>query len=147
MDLSHHEAVEFLEKRKCARREFKLWVHYKVIHNGKISDKLESLTQDLSAGGVGLKADHELQPGQMMMITLYLPPENKRFSLEETLITDEANCLPISILSRIAWCKEEQEKEFRFGAQFIELDEISRELLGKYFEHYQLQTKGSLIFN
>lgn len=147
MIVTEKDNKEFSERRKCPRARLKLWVHYKTIHQGKISSTLESLTDDLSAGGVRLRADHQVIQGQMLMLTLYLPQEENLKEIETTMIYRENDCMPISILARVAWCQADEDDEFSFGVQFIELDDYSRSILRLYLEHYQLFSKESSIFN
>ncbi len=144
--MDNNNEVEFSEKRKFPREDLKLWVHFKTISHGKISTPLESLSENIGSGGVGLITDQELEPGQMLMLTLYLPPEESRKTVEDTLIFEENMCIPISVLAKVAWCKKVQDDEYRFGVQFVELDDYSRSLLKLYLKHYELYSENSPLF-
>lgn len=138
---------DIYEKRRFPRETLKVWVHYKTFKNGKISDPLESLTDNISAGGLGLRSDKEINPGQMIMVTLYLPPEESRKEAQDTMIFEESMCVPVSVLSKVAWCQTASDNEYRFGVQFLEMDDYSRSVLKMYLEHYHLYSTDSPVFN
>ncbi|MCK5219594.1 hypothetical protein KAR10_08730, partial [bacterium] len=54
-----------VERRNCPRKKIKLRMHFKSIKHGVVSEPRETLVENLSASGLGMKCDSRLDPGQM----------------------------------------------------------------------------------
>ncbi len=133
------------EHRRYPRIQMKLWVHFKCLDKGTISQDLESLAEDLGAGGMAMRSDRKLQMGQLLMLTLYLPPEGKRES-SDTLIYSEKDSVPISILSRVVWCSAAADQEYLLGVQFLDLDRQDRKSLKAFLVDYDLDKPDSKLY-
>ena len=127
------------ERRKYPRIPLKMWVHFQCLKEGDASPaSLESLAEDLGAGGLAMRSDLHLEQGQMLMVTLYLPPAAKRAQPDDTLIYAEGECLTAVVLSRVIWCRPLKDKEFMVGVKFLDLDGESRRSLKDFLKDYQL---------
>jgi c-di-GMP-binding flagellar brake protein YcgR len=120
------------ERRRSPRLGLRLWVKFKTIVNGKISEAFENFSDNISAGGLGIRRQQPFSKQQMMMIRLFLPPEKKWEKIKEnaTYIGDEA--LEIMARSRVVWCSPVNPNEFRIGLEFLELDRYSQERLREF---------------
>jgi hypothetical protein len=133
------------ENRRSPRIHLKLWVHFKCLDKGMSPLDLESLAEDLGAGGMAIRSDRDLKPGQLLMLTLYLPPVGKRES-EATLIYSEKESLPVPILSRVVWCTATTDREFLAGIQFLDLESKDRGTLKSFLVDYSLDQPDSQLY-
>jgi c-di-GMP-binding flagellar brake protein YcgR len=133
------------ENRRYPRIQIKLWVHFKCLDKGERDVDLESLAEDLGAGGMAMRSDRDLKPGQRLKLTLYLPPVGKRES-GATLIYSEKESLPVSILSRVVWCAATADREFMAGVQFLELESKDRTTLKTFLVDYNLDQPDSNLY-
>jgi hypothetical protein len=134
------------ERRIHPRAPLKLWVHYQCLKHGEISRPLESLAQDVGAGGLAMRGDHQLARNQLIAITIYLPPKENRRSARETLIVDEEQGVPVEIFGRGAWCAPLDEAEFISGVQFLDLDSENRRRLKSFLVDYKLDQNDSILY-
>ncbi len=140
-----YKGKTYAEHRRFPRMKFKLWVHFKCLERGGSSLSLESLAEDLGAGGMAMRSDHQLKGGQLLMLTLFLPPEDKRVDGEEMLIYSEKECMPVDVLARVAWC-EPRAEEFMLGLQFLDLDQANRTKLKAFLVDYNLDRPDSALY-
>jgi c-di-GMP-binding flagellar brake protein YcgR len=133
------------ENRRYPRIHLKLWVHFKCLDKGVSALDLESLAEDLGAGGMAMRSDRDLKPGQLLMLTLYLPPASKRESVE-TLIYSEKESLPVAVLSRVVWSAAAADGEFLVGVQFLDLEAKDRRTLKTFLVDYNLDQPDSKLY-
>ncbi len=127
------------ENRRFPRQKLKLWVHFiRLKENQEKSGKLESLTEDLGAGGIAMRSDHKLENGEVLALTLFLPPEDKRTDPDHDLIYSEEECLPVDIQARVRWCAPREDLEYILGVEFLQVRGEHRERLKTFLVNYNL---------
>ncbi len=135
------------ENRRYPRLKLKLWVHYRPLKQGEsAAGPLESLAEDVGARGTAVRSSHAMRIGQLLMVTLYLPPENKRGEADTLPIFAEKDCLPVDILSRVVWCRAKDEHEFLLGIQFLDPDPSHRRRLKDFLVDYNLDKPESALY-
>jgi len=135
------------ENRRYPRVRLKLWVKYKRLRKGEVTGPHESRAEDLGARGLAMRSAYPMKLGQLLMLTLYLPPENKRpVAGDEVGAFTEAECLPVDILARVVWCAPRDEKEFMLGIQFLDPDPGHRSRLKSLLIEYNLDQPDSALY-
>lgn len=120
------------DRRRFPRIPLKLCVKYKTIVNGKLSDSFENHTDNLCAGGVGVRSPHPFEPRQMMMVHVLLPPEEQWPAVQEHYCYTEDDGILVVARAHVVWCSPVNENEYRLGLEFVELDHHSRERLKRF---------------
>jgi c-di-GMP-binding flagellar brake protein YcgR len=146
--MAHEEfrAQTHAENRRYPRLNFKLWVHFRCLSKGEVSEPLESLAEDLGTQGMAMRSDHPLRVGQLLRTTLYVPPESRRKSAEETPIYEETDCLPVEILARVVWCNPLESGEYMLGIQFLDPNPAHRNRLKSFLVDYELDDPNSALY-
>lgn len=132
------------ENRRFPRKKLKLWVHFACLTDcPEDFGRLESLSEDLGAGGIAIRSDHQLSEGQLLTLTLFLPPEDKQTGTEDDLTYAEAECVPIDVQGRVRWCTPRDQMEYLFGVEFNKVKPEHRESLTRFLLNYDLVRPGS----
>jgi c-di-GMP-binding flagellar brake protein YcgR len=134
------------ENRRYPRIRLKLWVQYKRLKKGEESGMHESLAEDLGARGMAMRSDHPMRLGQLLMLTLFLPPEGRREDADQEPVFDERDCVPVDILSRVAWCKPFNDQEYMLGVEFMDPDPSHRSRLKSFLVDYNLDQPNSALY-
>lgn len=134
------------ENRRHPRVQLKLWVHYRLMRQGTVSAPLESLAEDLGTRGTAIRSDHPERVGQLLVVTLYLPLEQKRKSPAETPVYSEDESLPVEILSRVVWCKQLETREYMLGIEFLDPKPGHRNRLKSFLIDYNLDQPDTTLY-
>ncbi len=123
--------------RTCPRVEVNLPVHYKYLENGRIYHALEGEAANVGAKGLAMRGDRPLLKGQVMLVTLFLPPESRSVDQHNYLQITEQNGLPIIILAEVAWCQSLGER-YTAGLQFLVPDNHHQRRLRNFLDNYHI---------
>jgi hypothetical protein len=135
------------EHRRFPRAKIKLWVHFKLLDQENSQTDLESMSEDFGAGGIAMRSDHDLEPGQHLMLMIYLPKKEYRVPSDlDMLIFPEEECLPVTVLSRVVWVKELEDHEFIMGVKFLAPDQQQLKLLKEFLVDFNLDNPDSKLF-
>lgn len=134
------------ENRRHPRVQMKLWIHYRELTKGELSHPGESLAEDLGTQGMAMRSDHPMRAGQLLRITLFLPPEEKRRGVQDMEVYTEEECLPVDILSRVVWCQETDQHEYILGVQFLDPEPRHRNRLKEFLIDYNLDKPDSALY-
>lgn len=140
-----HRGETQAEHRRYPRLRLKLWVHYQCLERGTVSHRLESLAEDLGAGGLAMRSDRALGSGQLVLATLFLPPAELRAGEENTPIVEEKDCVPIPVLCRVVWSAP-REDQYMNGLQFLDLQPQHRKLLKAFLVDFDLDQPESDLY-
>jgi c-di-GMP-binding flagellar brake protein YcgR len=135
------------ENRKYPRVKLKLWVKYKRLKKGEVSSPNETLAEDFGTQGIAMRSKTPMRMGQLLMLTLYLPPEPKRSLEAEPAAVPEKDCVPVDILSRVAWCAPRSEDEYMLGVQFLDPDPGHRNRLKSFLVDFNLDRPDSALYS
>ncbi len=135
-----------VERRSCPRKQIKLRMHFKSIKHGVISEPRETWADDLSASGLGMKCGSKLEPGQMLVITVFLPSKDKHNSISQSSKFEESGYQTVIIYSKVVWCSMLNGR-YRAGLRFLELDEFCRQRFKNFLIDYKLDWANSHIVN
>ncbi len=134
------------ERRRYPRMPIKLQVSYKCIEKGIISKPEAYLAEDLGAGGVAMRSPRSLDLGQMLMLSLFLPPADDEGKDKDLNIITEEECVTVGILSRVAWCTSFREDGYLVGLQFLDLDRDDRRRLKDFLMNFKLDAPDSSLY-
>ncbi len=136
------------EARRFPRIPLRMNLQYRVLVKGEAPTfhSSRSLAEDLGAKGLAMRSRHELAPGQLLTVVLFLPPEEKRRDLIDASIYPEAECQKVNILARAAWCKAVGEGRFMVGVEFLDLEPQDRQELKRFLADYELVDMDSPLF-
>ena len=88
MGAEDYTSDAIIEKRKFPRKPLNLIVHFHVI-SSKPGEEMHESTENISACGLAFRCGQKLEKGQKIMITLYLPPKEKRNDDKKNLVCQE----------------------------------------------------------
>jgi c-di-GMP-binding flagellar brake protein YcgR len=136
------------ESRRYPRIPLRINLQYRVLVKGKPKTfhSSRSLAEDFGAKGLAMRSRHQLEPGQLLTMLLFIPPEDKRKDLIDASIYPEAECLKISVLARAAWCKTVGEDRFMVGVEFLDLESQDRDQLKCFLIDYELDDMNSPLY-
>jgi c-di-GMP-binding flagellar brake protein YcgR len=134
------------ERRKFVRRAIKLKVTYRCLERDRVSAMRSDLVEDVGAGGLLLRTHQPLKADQVLMLTLFLPPPERRQPTMESLACPEEECLQVEILSRVAWSTSAPGNGFLAGVQFLDLDQSHRKWLKEFLVEFQLDQPNSPLY-
>lgn len=131
------------ERRKFPRKPIKMWVNFKTFEQGKIFRSQETISMDVSAGGMGIWSIKRMDRGQVLVVNLFLPPKGKRLKsedLNEALYYSGEEGIWIPVFSQVAWCAPLplRTEEFRLGVQFVQMDPRGQESFDDFLCDYNL---------
>jgi c-di-GMP-binding flagellar brake protein YcgR len=134
-----HSGETGAERRRFPRKPMKLRVTYQCLAKDKISPKESHVAEDLGSGGLAMRSREPLPKGQIVMVTLFIPREERRAGAgAEVPDYSEEDCVGVNILARVARCVPEALGSYRVGVQFLDSDGQSRERLKKFLVNYRL---------
>jgi c-di-GMP-binding flagellar brake protein YcgR len=108
-----------------------------------ISKPQASKSGDMSAGGLSLVCNRALDPDQLLLVTLYIPPEKSGVVSKAKIPKGEM----ATVLSRVAWCQPSPNEEyFRLGIQFLDLAREDRQRLKSFLVNKKLDRKNSRLY-
>jgi c-di-GMP-binding flagellar brake protein YcgR len=139
-----HAGETGAERRRFPRKPMKLRVTYQCLAKDRVSPKASHLAEDLGSGGLAMRSHEALPKGQIVMVTLFIPREERRAG-SETEVPDysEAECVGVNILARVARCSPVGLGNYQVGVQFLDSDGQSRERLKKFLINYRLYQADS----
>lgn len=147
MNPVHYTGQTSAERRRYPRLPLTLSIQFMVVNREKLSQAFETLSADMGVEGLAMTCEKKLEPEQKLLLTL-LVPENASSKLRQFdgQVGVEKGCIPVALLSRVAWCQHEGTKKFRVGVQFLEITETGRDILKTFFLDYKLDySKSSLM--
>lgn len=107
------------EKRRFPRVKVRIPVRYKEVRDGAESVAVDSLTCDVSAGGLRFTTDKLISKARNLLLELDIP----------NLIH------PVKAVSRVAWVeKTNVDGHYEIGSEFMEITEKDRELIAKFLK-------------
>ncbi|MCD4814244.1 PilZ domain-containing protein [bacterium] len=127
-----------VENRKYPRINFKLAVHYAPVEKGAIPKPVKSNAEDMGAGGMAMQSREFIEPGNYVTLNLYLPSfENLQF-LDKFSDFPVNDCIAITILSKIVWCRKMKAEGYLVGIQFCDIDPQKKKLLKHFLVEYEM---------
>ena len=148
MDEKIYKGKASAERRHYPRIPLKFWVHFTARIQGELAHSCssESLSEDFGTAGLAMRSDHALASGQTLTLTLFLPHKKKNTDLSKILIYPEEECLPVTIRSRVAWCRTLPDQEYLLGIQFLDLAPPDRSRLKFFLVDYKLDDPDSDLY-
>lgn len=134
------------ENRRYPRVRFKLLVKFKRLKKGEVSQPEAAQAEDLGARGIAMRSAHPMRLGQLLMVTLMIPAENKRDKVSEAEPLLEKECMPVDVLSRVAWCRPYDDKEYMLGVEFLDPDPHHRSRLKAFLVDFNLDQPNSALY-
>ncbi len=135
-----------VERRGCSRKEIKLRMQFKSIKHGVVSDPRETRSVNLSASGLGMKCNNKLEPGQMLLVNVFLPLQDEDDSISMGFNPKEPEYQKVIIYSKVIWCSCNN-GHYSVGLHFLELDEYCRQRFKSFLTNYELDWANSHIVN
>ncbi|MEW6515471.1 MAG: PilZ domain-containing protein [candidate division FCPU426 bacterium] len=137
-----------VESRRYPRIPLRMKLKYRILIRGEKSrfEVSHSLADDLGAKGLAMSSQSPLQGGQLLTLTLFLPPESKRRELVDASVFKEDECNLVSILARVAWSKPRGEGRYAVGVEFLDLEPSSRKLLKQFLVDFELDDMNSPLY-
>jgi len=109
----------FEEKRKFARLNTSVDVQYSVLEK-KPKKELKTKTKDISAGGICIIANEQLEVENLLGISIYLAGES----------------MPITAKGRVVWTKSfqmgKQNQHYDVGVEFVDISSEDRKKIDQY---------------
>jgi c-di-GMP-binding flagellar brake protein YcgR len=134
------------ERRRYVRRPLKLKVTYRCLERDRVSAMRSDLVEDVGAGGLLLRTHQPLTADQVLMLTLFIPPPERRQLATENLLCPEEECQQVEILSRVAWSTSAPGNGFLAGVQFLDLEQSHRKWLKEFLVEFQLDQPNSPLY-
>lgn len=134
------------ERRRYARRPIRLKVVYRCLERDRVSAVRSDLVEDVGAGGLLLRAHQPLKPDQVLMLTLFIPPPERRQAAGDTQLCPDEECQQVEILCRVAWSAPTPGNGFLAGVQFLDLEQSHRRWLKEFLVEFQLDQPNSPLY-
>lgn len=147
MNPVHYTGETSAERRRYPRLPLTLSIQFMLVNREKLSPAFETLSADMGVEGLAMTCEKKLELEQKVLLTL-LVPENASSKLRQFdgQVGTEKGCIPVALLSRVAWCQNQGGKKYRVGVQFLEITETGRDILKAFFFDYKLDySKSSLM--
>lgn len=128
------------ERRRYVRKSMNLKVQFRFMERDLVSNPQTDSLEDLGAGGLAMVTKQSLRQGQLLMISLQLPSGDEHY--HEVL----SGASRVSILSRVAWVKPNQDGSYTVGVQFLDLEPGERQLLKAFLVEYELDQPDSELY-
>jgi hypothetical protein len=147
MNPIHYKGETSAERRRYPRLPLTLSIQFMIVNREKLSQAFETLSADMGVEGLAMTCDKKLELEQKLLLTL-LVPENASSKLRQFdgQVCAETGCIPVAVLSRVAWCQHQSGRKYVVGVQFLEVTETGREILKTFFLDYKLDySKSSLM--
>lgn len=128
------------ERRRFPRYQTAVKLHYqhlKHIKANKAAHLQESVTKDLSAGGLAMLSEQKMESGQTLMLTLFLPEKRTRNAKR-----GEAEPVQAYMLCRVIWQTRISRNLYLNGIQFIDLTTEDRKRLGSFLKTCKIPTNS-----
>lgn len=126
------------ENRKYPRIHFKLKVHFSPVEKGELPKPIRGKAEDMAAGGMAMQCLDYVEPGRYMTLNLYVPSVENLSVSEGTHDFSVKDCIPVTILSKVVWCRAMEPEGYRIGIQFCDIDQTKRKLLKHFLVEYEL---------
>lgn len=132
------------ERRRYPRLPMTLSIQFMLVKREKLSQAFETISADMGVEGLAMSCEKKLDIEQQLLLTL-LVPENASSKLKQfsNQVCAEKGCIPVAVLSRVAWCRHQSGKKYVVGVQFLEVTETGREILKTFFLDYKLDYSKS----
>ncbi len=134
------------DRRQYPRAPMKIQVNYKSVKKGQVSSLRKSLSQDLSAGGLGMESISKLQQGQMLAVNLFIPRGKKYVKVKEIQDFSQDECRITPVLCRVVYCASQRKNKYKLGIQFLDLDKENRKVLRDFLLQCQLIKPTSRLY-
>jgi len=132
-----------VERRQYRREPLHLAVEFRALKKNVISKPQASKSGDMSAGGLSLVCNRPLEPDQLLLVTLYIPPEKAVAKPKVKVPAGEM----ATVLSRVAWCRPTSHDDyFQLGIQFLDLAREDRQRLKSFLVDKKLDRKSSRLY-
>jgi hypothetical protein len=139
MDNPVYQADTLAERRRFPRVALRLPVHYQSgAESGDVSLFNSSITHDLGIGGMAMIATRPLETGDLLNLTLFLPPDAETEPGTSPDHPDPGS--QVNLLSRVIWRQHLTEDQYLLGVQFLDLADQHCERLKTFLRDYRLQT-------
>lgn len=137
-----------VEARRYPRIPLKMKLKYRILIRGEKArfEVSHGLADDLGAKGLAMSSLHPLESGQLLTLTLFLPPEAKRRELVDASVFREEDCDHISVLARVAWSKPRGEGRYAVGVEFLDLEPSDRKVLKRFLVDFELDDMNSPLY-
>lgn len=133
------------ERRRFPRKPLNLMLKFELISSSQKTDASnDSQSENISANGLALYSEHQLEQGQEIALVLFLPPKEKRSADLVIPSWKETDCLPISIHAKIAWKLPFMNNKMAYGIEFISVDPKDQSAFDEFLDDFYLH-KPNLI--
>ena len=105
------------ERRQFVRLDIRQKVSYKIIGTKKLG---QSLTKNISGGGIRFLAEHPLEPGTELEVALRVPDREE----------------PVRFIGQVVWSHPPQPSRPEVGVKFIRIDPQDQALILHYTTLY-----------
>jgi c-di-GMP-binding flagellar brake protein YcgR len=137
--MSHQERGDLtVENRKYPRSRFLLGLRLAPLEPGKLPKPIRTLAADVGAGGMSIHSEKEFTADQLLTVILYLPPLDYNHPPTELPEYCESDCVPVTILCRVVWCRREGERRYKLGLAFMDIEQRHRKFLKHFLVEYEL---------
>ncbi len=137
-----------VEARRYPRIPLKMKIKYRILIHGQKArfEFSHSLADDLGAKGLAMSSQYPLESGQLLTLTLFLPPQSKRRELVDASVFKEEECDQISVLARVAWSKPRDKGRHAVGVEFLDLEPSDRKTLKRFLVDFELDDMNSPLY-
>ncbi len=142
------ESAKHGDLRRYPRRPLRVWIDCRFHPKGDRSRAYayQSVAEDLGTTGLSMRINRPLSPGQVITLTLYLPPQPEPTVWGQRPPAFDEDYFPATILSRVMWCQRLDEQNFRVGIQFLHLDPQDRHRFKTFLVDHQLDSEESPLY-
>ncbi|MCK5241422.1 PilZ domain-containing protein [bacterium] len=145
MDDCIFTADTFVERRRHPRIPLKIIVNYRKVAESGNSNYKKSQSLNLGIGGIVIRSDQEMPVGELIVVELFLPPEDKRQNLAFLATCPEMECRKVSIQSKIAWSSFFEDEKYIFGVEFLNMSNEDSEYLKSFMEEYKIPESKAAV--
>jgi hypothetical protein len=140
--------AERAESRRFPRKRLPLWVEGAFRPKGDPGRwySFQSVAEDLGTAGLSLRLDREVVPGQVLRLSLDLPPHPQLTSLGRPWVSSDLDYQPVNILARVMWCARRDDGRNQAGVEFLQLEPGERHRFKAFLIAVGLDNASSLLY-
>jgi len=148
MVVKTHRGEIKAEFRRYPRVPLKVRVSYQFRKKGEPEKVVasRSLAEDLGTQGLAMRSHQDMRVGQILTLTMFIPPPARREDLSDARVVPVHECLPVAILARAVWCKRLEEQKYLIGIQFLDIEPQDRHALKSFLVDYRLDDQDSPLY-
>lgn len=125
-------------RRFCPRAEVRFPIDYHYYEKGRLFHTLQSEIINISAGGMAMLSDRQIQKGRTLLATLQLLPEYLRFDPHQRLKRVWENGSLVMIFSEVVRCELSDTGTYIAGLKFLVLERHHRLRFKQFLNDYRI---------